>query len=151
MLVRSSFATMPPNKSLIALVRWKSPWVYRRSGLRLSDSARQHIVRRLMNMPTTVVYVALLDERVDCWRPVTAEALGDSQYRFTGSVPEEKVWESQTRRDCGVSRPYFPEWGQESSGVQTRRRQPRAASGSLAIAADPQPRSATINDLPFVH
>jgi len=45
-----------------------------------------------MKMPTTVVYVALLDERVDCWRPVTAEALGDSRYRFTGSVPEEEVW-----------------------------------------------------------
>jgi hypothetical protein len=48
-----------------------------------------------MNMPTTAVYGALLDERADYWLPVTAEALGDSRYRFTDSLTEEKVWESR--------------------------------------------------------
>jgi hypothetical protein len=46
-----------------------------------------------MNTPTTVVYVALLAEGVDCWRPATTETLGVGRCPLTGSVPEEEVWE----------------------------------------------------------
>jgi hypothetical protein len=38
------------------------------------------------------VYVPLVDEGVDVWRPVQAEHLGDHLYRLTGEQPEGEVW-----------------------------------------------------------
>ena len=42
-----------------------------------------------------LVYVCILDERTDVWRPVPSEHLGGSQYRL-GDVPArdgDEVWE----------------------------------------------------------
>jgi hypothetical protein len=41
---------------------------------------------------TTTVYVALLDEGVDVWRPVQAEHVGGDLYRLTGERPDDEVW-----------------------------------------------------------
>ena len=38
------------------------------------------------------VYVALLDEGVEVWRPADAEPLGDGLYRLTGPVPDTEIW-----------------------------------------------------------
>jgi hypothetical protein len=38
------------------------------------------------------VYVALLGEGVDVWRPVQAEHLGDDRYRLTGEQPDGEAW-----------------------------------------------------------
>jgi hypothetical protein len=39
------------------------------------------------------VFVALLGEGVDVWRPVTAESLGSGFYRLAGSVPDTEIWQ----------------------------------------------------------
>ena len=41
------------------------------------------------------VYVALIDEGVECWRPVDARHVRDDQYLLAGVVPEDEVWEFQ--------------------------------------------------------
>ena len=41
------------------------------------------------------MYVALLDEDVDCWRPVNAEHIGADQYVLAGPIPQGEVWEFQ--------------------------------------------------------
>jgi hypothetical protein len=41
---------------------------------------------------TKTVYVQLLDEGIDVWRPVEAEYLGGDRYRLIGAVPEDEVW-----------------------------------------------------------
>lgn len=38
------------------------------------------------------VYVKLLDEDVDVWRPVLAEHLDGDRYRLVGETPEDEVW-----------------------------------------------------------
>ena len=47
-----------------------------------------------MTVPRDVatVYVALLDEGVDVWRPVQAEHAGGDLYRLTGEPPDDEVW-----------------------------------------------------------
>jgi hypothetical protein len=42
-----------------------------------------------------VLYIALLEEAADCWRPVAAEDLGAGLYRLVGAVPDGEVWEYQ--------------------------------------------------------
>jgi hypothetical protein len=37
----------------------------------------------------TTIYVYLLDEGVDCWRPVTAEHVRDDIYRIVGEAPDD--------------------------------------------------------------
>jgi hypothetical protein len=37
------------------------------------------------------IYVALLDEGIDVWRPVEAQPEGEF-YRIVGSVPEDEKW-----------------------------------------------------------
>ena len=44
-----------------------------------------------MNNRTTV-YVALLNEGVDVWRPVQAEHVGGDLYRLTGEQPDDETW-----------------------------------------------------------
>ena len=41
------------------------------------------------------VYVALLDDGVEAYRPVTAEAIGPMLYKLTGDVPDGEKWEFQ--------------------------------------------------------
>lgn len=41
------------------------------------------------------VYVYLLAEDVDVWRPVAAESLGNGVYRLSGSIPDGEVWQFQ--------------------------------------------------------
>ena len=46
---------------------------------------------------TVRIYVALLDEATDVWRPVDAEHLGDDLYRIesANADPEDEHWEFQ--------------------------------------------------------
>jgi hypothetical protein len=46
-------------------------------------------------MSNARVYVALLDEGVECWRPADAWHLYDDQYVLHGPIPEGEVWEFQ--------------------------------------------------------
>jgi hypothetical protein len=39
-----------------------------------------------------VVYVELLDEGVDVWRPVSAKEVRPGRYLLEGSVPERERW-----------------------------------------------------------
>jgi hypothetical protein len=41
---------------------------------------------------TETVYVELLDEGVDVWRPVQAEHLGGDLYTLIGEQPDSEVW-----------------------------------------------------------
>lgn len=41
------------------------------------------------------VYVALLEEGVDVWRPVAAEHVRGDEYRLCGPTPEGEIWEFQ--------------------------------------------------------
>ena len=41
------------------------------------------------------VYVALLDEGVECWRPVDAQHVQEDEYVLSGPVPDDEVSESQ--------------------------------------------------------
>jgi hypothetical protein len=38
------------------------------------------------------IYMPLLDENVDVWRPVEATQLADDLYRVHGPVPDEETW-----------------------------------------------------------
>jgi hypothetical protein len=40
-----------------------------------------------------LVYVMLLDEDVDVWRPVTAEITSHGCYKITGNQPDDERWE----------------------------------------------------------
>ena len=40
-----------------------------------------------------VVHVALLDEGVDCWRPVSARRIRENVFVLEGSVPDDERWE----------------------------------------------------------
>ena len=41
------------------------------------------------------VYVNLLDEGVDVWRPVQADEIGGGCFRLHGPVPETESWQFQ--------------------------------------------------------
>jgi hypothetical protein len=43
----------------------------------------------------SVVYVALLDEGADVWRPADAEMLGPALFHLAGEVPQGEVWQFQ--------------------------------------------------------
>ncbi len=40
-----------------------------------------------------LIYVKLVDENVDAWRPTLAELVGDGAYRITGERPDDENWE----------------------------------------------------------
>lgn len=44
---------------------------------------------------SATIYVYLLDEGTDCWRPVSAEHIRDDVYRILGQPPdpEDEKWE----------------------------------------------------------
>ena len=47
-------------------------------------------------MAPVIVYVALLDEGVDVWRPAAAEHIDADWYRLVGSQPDGESWEFRT-------------------------------------------------------
>ena len=49
-------------------------------------------VRRHMSFVATV-YVALIGEGVDVWRPVAARELTPGAYLLEGTVPSDETWE----------------------------------------------------------
>jgi hypothetical protein len=40
-----------------------------------------------------IVYVSLLNEGTDVWRPVEAESLGENRFRLLESEPHDENWE----------------------------------------------------------
>ena len=53
----------------------------------------EQAMKRFPDMPDEVVYVELLHEGVEVWRPVDAQALGGDRFRLAaGHVPEGEVW-----------------------------------------------------------
>jgi hypothetical protein len=40
----------------------------------------------------TQIYVPLLDEGIDVWRPASAEHISDDVYRITGEPLEDETW-----------------------------------------------------------
>ena len=42
---------------------------------------------------TITIYMPLLDEGVEVWRPVQAESLGENRFRICENTPEDEVWE----------------------------------------------------------
>jgi hypothetical protein len=65
---------------------------------------------------TRRVYVALLDEGVECWRPVDATHVHDDEYVLGGPVPDDEVWEFQP-------------------GEMVRCRERRFSDGGIALVA----------------
>jgi hypothetical protein len=49
-----------------------------------------------MSKPVTI-YMRLLDEGVDVWRPVQAEPRSDGSYVVLGPVPADEEWEFAPR------------------------------------------------------
>ena len=52
------------------------------------------LARILYPRPMPTIYVYLLDENVDVWRPVEAEPVGDA-FRIVGEPPDDEKWEFQ--------------------------------------------------------
>lgn len=46
-----------------------------------------------MNGMSTTIYVALLGEGTDVWRPVQADRVDCQRYQIVGTVPEGESWE----------------------------------------------------------
>jgi hypothetical protein len=46
-----------------------------------------------LDQMTETIFVALLDEGTDVWRPVQAELVEGSLYRIIGPAPEDELWE----------------------------------------------------------
>jgi hypothetical protein len=55
-----------------------------------ADNSTEADGREMSN--TATVYVALLDENVDVWRPLQAEQVGGDLYRLTGEQPPDEAW-----------------------------------------------------------
>lgn len=47
---------------------------------------------RIRRMATTTIYVYMVDEGVDVWRPVQAVRASHLGFRFTGEIPSDEVW-----------------------------------------------------------
>jgi len=43
-------------------------------------------------MDTVTVFVALLDEGTEVWRPAQAERIDAAHFRLLGPVPDDEVW-----------------------------------------------------------
>ena len=41
------------------------------------------------------IYMPLIEEAVECWRPIEAERIGADLYLVVGTVPEGEVWTFQ--------------------------------------------------------
>jgi len=63
--------------------------------LRILDERRKaRPPRKALSDTATVIYVALLNESIDCWRPVEAIKEGENRYRIV-SVPSDATEEWQ--------------------------------------------------------
>jgi hypothetical protein len=61
--------------------------------LRPNNTVRRH---HTLDMNTTI-YISLLDEGTDVWRPVSAEQVSGDIYRVTGTPPDDtESWEFAT-------------------------------------------------------
>jgi hypothetical protein len=58
-------------------------------------------------MSLETIYVALLDEGTDVWRPAQAERLADGRYRLFGPMPETECWEFPPGSVVAVRRTSF--------------------------------------------
>ena len=50
----------------------------------------------MSNLTSMIIYVRLLDEGVDCWRPVQAHLITDNHYQIDAGQPydeEDEKWE----------------------------------------------------------
>jgi hypothetical protein len=45
-----------------------------------------------MQSERSTIYIELLDEGTECWRPVSAERLSEATYCIVDSVPEGESW-----------------------------------------------------------
>ena len=43
-------------------------------------------------MSTITIYIELLNEATECWRPVQSEHLGGDLYRIVDKPPDDEVW-----------------------------------------------------------
>ncbi|MCW5768995.1 MAG: hypothetical protein KIT19_09945 [Phycisphaeraceae bacterium] len=41
----------------------------------------------------STIFVALVNEGADCWRPIEASLQNDGSYLISGTVPESEEWE----------------------------------------------------------
>ena len=39
-----------------------------------------------------IIFIPLLNEGTDCWRPIEAEQVGSDTYRIVGAKPEDELW-----------------------------------------------------------
>ena len=65
-------------------------------------------------MASQEVFVRLLDEGVEVWRPVAAVRVADGIYRLTGARPEDERWEFESG---AVVRCVPKELGDRSDGL----------------------------------
>lgn len=49
----------------------------------------------LEEQTVSTIYVALLGEGTDCWRPVPAVRLSSGVYRIVSTKPEGEIWQFQ--------------------------------------------------------
>jgi hypothetical protein len=60
-------------------------------------SLTRSVVRYGLSRMNVTIYVYLLDEGVDCWRPVSAEHVAHDMYHITGERPDDtETWEFKT-------------------------------------------------------
>lgn len=48
-------------------------------------------------MPTQTIYIELMGDGVDVWRPVEATAEADGAFRLPDQAPEDEVWKFPPR------------------------------------------------------
>lgn len=86
-------------------------------------SERSDLNRYILTVATETIYVELLDEGVDVWRPVDAEPLGDGRYRLlppSDYDPEIETWA------------FLP-------GTVVRREARRLSEGTVLVAVEDVP------------
>jgi hypothetical protein len=49
----------------------------------------------LVEQKVSTIYIELLDEGTDCWRPASAVRLSAGVYRIIGTKPEDETWRFQ--------------------------------------------------------
>ena len=70
------------------------------------------------------VYVALLEEGIDVWRPVAARHVRDDEYQLGGPVPDGEVWQFQPGEVVRCETRRFPDG---TSGLVATDRAPHGA------------------------
>ena len=62
-------------------------WVFRKV-----DNSRLRFGQHNKNSMTVTIYVALVNEGTDVWRPVEAEKVAENTFRLLGSIPSDEDW-----------------------------------------------------------